>query len=335
MINNSPLPFPFPQAAHNTGGRVVVQVSRLVPRGALPPRSVAIPAALVDAVVVVDAASPLHAQVIGVPHWDGSLCGEGGEGGTPAPPDTRARVTGVRRVVAHRAMLAIDAPHALINVGVGMPEGVAALVAERGALDIPAALPLTLSTEAGSFGGVPAGGRAFGAAAHPTAQIPMASMLDLYNGGAIDVCVLGAAEVSPSGDVNVSSFPGRSPGCGGFIDISQSARAVVFVGTLTSGGLDARVQGGRLTIVREGRHAKFRRRVQEVTFAAATNPAGRRVLYVTERAVFRLRAEGGGLEVVEVAPGVDLERDVLARMEFRPAVAAGGVKQMDGRCFEG
>lgn len=216
-------------------------------------------------------------------------------------------------------------------------QGVAALIAERGALDIPASLPLTLSTEAGSLGGVPAGGRAFGAAAHPTSQIPTASMLDLYNGGAIDVCVLGAAEVGPTGDVNVSCFPGRAPGCGGFIDISQSARAVVFVGTLTSGGLDARVEGGRLVIKREGRHAKFRRRVQEVTFAASTNPPGRRVLYVTERAVFRLRApgEGGGLELVEVAPGVDAARDVLARMEFAPAVAAGGVGLMDGRCFEG
>ena len=323
-------------AAHNSGGRVVVQVEKIVPTGSLPPRSVTIPGSLVDGVVVTACTSPLHAQVIGVPGWDGALCGERGGGGAASPPPPPPPLTGVRRVVAHRAMLAITAPHAVVNIGVGMPEGVAAMVADRGGRDIPHALPLTLTTEAGSFGGVPAGGRAFGASAHPTAQIPCASMLDLYNGGAIDVAVLGAAQVSPSGDVNVSRFPGRAPGCGGFIDISQSARSVVFVLTLTSGGLKARVTpDGRLAIEREGKHRKFVDAVDEVTFAAAS-AGGRRILYVTERAVFRLRtpAEGDGLELIEVAPGIDPQADVLSRMGFAPSVVAGGPRLMDGRCFE-
>lgn len=322
-------------AAHNSGGRVVVQVESIVPAGSLPPRCVTIPGALVDAIVVIEPTSPLHAQVIGVPGWDGALCGERG-GGSASPPPPPPPLTGVRRVVAHRTMLAITAPHAIVNIGVGMPEGVAAVVAERGARDIPRALPLTLTTEAGSFGGVPAGGRAFGASAHPTAQIACASMLDFYNGGAIDVAILGAAQVSPSGDVNVSRFPGRAPGCGGFIDISQSARAVVFVLTLTSGGLRARVtHDGRLAIEREGKHRKFVETVDEITFAAAS-AGGRKILYVTERAVFRLRmpAEGGGLELIEVAPGIDPQADVVSRMAFAPAVVAGGPRLMDGRCFE-
>jgi propionate CoA-transferase len=257
----------------------------------------------------------------------------------------------VRRIVAHRALLALGSlarPGALINIGVGMPEGVAALVPVAGPAHIPASLPFTLSTEAGAIGGTPAGGRLFGAALHPAAFTSTAAMLDLYNGGALAVAVLGMAEVNAAGDVNVSRFPGRTPGCGGFIDISQSARSVVFVGTFTSGGLAVAVEedgGGcpRLRIAREGRHRKFRAAVVEKTFAGCSG-GGRPVLYVTERAVFRLvevDVGGGGtttststtaLELVEVAPGVDVERDVLGQMDFAPRVARPlGV--MDARCF--
>ena len=339
-------------AAHNSGGCVIVQVGRVVPAGSLPPRAVIIPGVLVDRVVVVPGPpAPLaFGQADPGPAAVAALCGGvgRGEGGGPAP---HALPTGVRRIVARRAMLALGAlcrPGALVNVGVGMAEGVAACVGSPLAdADIPAALPLVLSTEAGTIGGAPAGGRLFGASAGAAAHLPTPSMLDLYNGGAIAAAVLGAAEVSGAGDVNVSSFPGRSPGCGGFIDISQSARAVVFVGTFTTGGLAVAVGGGaqpRLRIVKEGRHRKFHRAVGEVTFAGASG-RGRPILYITERAVFRLVSGGRGasdmsganasseLELIEVAPGVDVTRDVLGLMDFTPRVASPlGV--MDARCFE-
>ena len=346
-------------AAHNSGGTVIVQVARVVPAGSIPPRAVIIPGVLVDRVVVVPGPQTLgFGQADPAPDAVAALCGSasrggggGGGGGASPPPPTPAAAsplpTGVRRIVARRAMLALGAlctPGSLVNIGVGMAEGVAACVASPlAAADIPASLPLVLSTEAGAIGGAPVGGRLFGASSHAAAHVPTPTMLDLYNGGAVVCAVLGAAEVSAGGDVNVSSFPGRAPGCGGFIDISQSSRAVVFVGTFTSGGLAVAVEKGgasgrqpMLRIVREGRHRKFKAGVAEKTFAGEAG-RGRPVLYVTERAVFRLVVVGGGvaaeLELIEVAPGIDVARDVLGQMGFAPRLASP-LGLMDGRCFE-
>ncbi|KAK9909800.1 hypothetical protein WJX75_007599 [Coccomyxa subellipsoidea] len=310
-------------AAHNSGGLVIVQVERLVAPGTLHARLVHLPGAIVDKIVV--APAELHRQTITMAGHDASLTGEIRAPAShiqPMPLDER-------RIIGHRAMLEISRPHCIVNLGIGMPEGVARMVATHGQAQIPHALPAHLTTEAGMFGGFPAGSASFGAAHNADCIVPCATMLDFYNGGGVDMACLGAAEVDQEGNVNVHSFPGRQPGCGGFIDISQAAKEVIFAGTFTTGGLKVAVEDGKLRIIQEGRSRKFKRRVSEKTFAASS-AKGRRILYVTERAVFRLR-EGEGIELTEIAPGIDLERDILAYMPFRPLMK--DVKVMDKRCF--
>ncbi|EFN53785.1 hypothetical protein CHLNCDRAFT_36346 [Chlorella variabilis] len=319
-------------AAHNGGGLVIVQVHQGGDRGTLHPKDLHLPGAIVDRVVV--APPELHWQSFRDPHYDGSLSGEIRtplHSILPLPLDER-------RIIAHRAMLEIDQPNCIVNLGVGMPEGVAVMVATHGAAQNPYAASVTLSTEAGAFGGIPGGGLRFGSSHNPACLVPTASMIDFYNGSGVDVACLGLAEVDPTGSVNVSNFGnGRMPGCGGFIDISQTAKKVLFVGTFTSSGLKVAVEAGRLAIRQEGSLQKFRRAVHEKTFAGAS-ANGRTVLYITERAVFRLAQQQPGagasacvLELVEVAPGIDIERDILPHMEFRPLVRS--VRQMPPQIF--
>ncbi|KAL3142433.1 hypothetical protein ABBQ38_002764 [Trebouxia sp. C0009 RCD-2024] len=309
-------------AAHNSGGIVIVQVERVVERGSLPTRTAHIPGAIVDKIVV--APPENHWMHLGSGQYDGSLSGE-----VRAPISAIAPLPmNERKVIAHRAMLMIDRPHAIVNLGIGMPEGVATVCTTHGHHN-PSAMPINLSTEAGSIGGVPTGGLRFGASHNAAAHMPCATMIDFYNGGGVDVACLGMAEVDEEGNVNVSYFPPRTPGCGGFIDISQTAKKVVFVGSFTSGGLKVHLEGSKLHIDQEGRSRKFRKKVQQKTFAASS-ANGRPIMYVTERAVFKL-VEGKGLELVEVAPGVDVQKHVLDLMDFEPLMPH--VKQMDPRCF--
>ncbi|KAI7836601.1 hypothetical protein COHA_009559 [Chlorella ohadii] len=315
-------------AARNSGGVVLVQVERIVDRGTLHPKSVHLPGALVDKVVL--APPELHWQTLREPGNDGSLSGEIRtplHSISPLPMDER-------RIIAHRAFLEIDRPNCLVNLGVGMPEGVAVMVATHSKQN-PHAASVTLSTEAGVWGGIPGGGLRFGASHNPACLTPTASMIDFYNGSGVDLCCLGMAEVDAAGNVNVSNFPGRMPGCGGFIDISQTSKKVCFVGTFTSGGLKVAVEGGQLRIKQEGRNRKFMAAVNEKTFAGST-VNGRTVLIITERAVFRLVKPQGGsgpaVELIEVAPGIDIERDVLAHMAFRPLIRS--VKPMPAAIFQ-
>lgn len=305
-------------AARNSGGIVVAQVERVAAAGSLHPRQVVVPGVLVDCVVVADPAN--HAQTYGTlysPAFSGELRVPL-DGLAPLPLDER-------KVIARRAAMELPV-NGVVNLGIGMPEGVAAVANEERILDL-----ITLTAEPGVIGGMPASGLDFGAAVNTHAVIHQNQQFDFYDGGGLDLACLGMAETGPAGDVNVSRFGARLAGAGGFINISQNARRVVFMGTFTAGGLDAAIEGGRLRIRQEGRSRKFREAVQQVTFSGPyAAERGREVLYVTERCVFRLVA--GGLELAEVAPGVDVERDILGQMGFRPLVR--DPKPMDARIFD-
>jgi propionate CoA-transferase len=298
------------QAVHNSGGRVLAQVKRLVNKPAVPAH-VRVPGVLVDCVVVADEHE--HEQTFAEtlnrsyftprpPTWDTQT----GPAIEPLPLDER-------RIIAARACDEL-APGAIANLGIGMPEGIARIAAERGLLD-----SVTLTVESGPIGGMPAGGLSFGASVHPEAIIDQPAQFDFYDGGGLDFAALGAAQVDASGNVNVSRFGSRLAGVGGFVNISQSAKRLVFCGTFTFGGLEVNVADGRLAIRREGTTKKFVKQVDQISFSADVARHKRQdVLFVTERAVFRLI--DSGLELMELAPGIDLQRDVLEQMAFRPII---------------
>ena len=230
-----------------------------------------------------------------------------------------------RKIIARRCAMELRAG-AIVNLGIGMPEGVAAVAAEERINEF-----ITLTAEPGVIGGVPASGLDFGAAVNTEAIIHQNQQFDFYDGGGLDLAFLGMAEADAQGNVNVSRFGPKLAGAGGFINISQNARKVVFAGTFTAGGLDLRIEDGQLRIAQEGRAQKFleRGRADHLFSGRVAAAQDKPVLYVTERCVFRLRPDG--LELVEVAPGIDVERDILAHMKFRPIVR--DVRPMDPRIF--
>lgn len=293
------------QAVHNSGGKVIVQVKYLTEHGSLNPQLVKIPGYLVDAVVVV----PEQEQTVESP-YEPAL-----SGAYRKPMNQQAPMRlDHRKVIARRAAMLLEAG-SVINLGYGMPDGVASVAAEEGLLD-----SVTMTVEQGLSGGMPAGGDIFGVVYNADIFLDAPTQFDFYSGHGLDLTCLGLAQADASGNVNVSKFGDTIAGCGGFIDISQSARTCVFCGTFTAGSLKTAIGDGKLTILSEGRNRKFVAGVEHITFSGAQAKAnGQQVWYITERAVFRLGENG--LVLTEIAPGIDLQTDILDVMDFVPEIS--------------
>ncbi|MEE6272118.1 CoA-transferase [Georgenia sp. MJ206] len=304
-------------AAHNNGGIVIAQVGALAQRHSLRPRDVRVPGALVDHVYVDPDQRQTYATAYS-PYYAGLLR-------RPDPAPSAADALDVRQVIARRSLLEF-APGDICNLGYGVSQHIGEIAAREGITGA-----LTLTVEQGIFGGAPAGGPDGGAGVNFQAMLEQPSMFDFYDGGGLDIASLSFAEVDAEGNVNVHAFDERPRGPGGFINIANRTKRLCFVGTLTARGLSARVSDGRLEIVQEGSQRKFVPRVKEISFNATMARArGQQVRYITERAVFALGENG--LVLIEVAEGLDVERDVLAHLGFRPEVSTD-LAVMDPRIF--
>lgn len=306
------------QAVKNSGGKVIVQVENVVEFGALDTRLIQLPGIYVDAVVVSKPEN--HGQTFGT-HYNPAYSGE-----IRVPVNALEPMKlDARKIIARRAAMELM-PNAVTNLGIGMPEGVAAIAAEEGLEG------MVLTTEAGTIGGIPASGTNFGVTLNADCIIDEPAQFDFYDGGGIDVAFLGLAQMDEAGNINVSKFGPKVAGCGGFINITQNAKKVVYCGTFTAGGLKVEVGDGELHILNEGSSKKLLKEVEQITFSGAYAQKNHQpVLYITERAVFELTEEG--VKLIEIAPGVDLEKDVLALMDFKP-IMDEEVALMDARIFQ-
>lgn len=306
------------QAARNSGGKVIVQVERVVKAGSIDPKLVKIPGILVDAVVV---SSPEEHQQCFNKEYDPTLTGEAvaPEGAFEAMP------LSAKKIIGRRAAMELT-ENTVVNLGIGAPEYVSAVANEEGISDY-----MTLTVEAGPVGGIPMGGTQFGGSRNADCYFDQNVMFDFYDGGGIDLAFLGLAQADEAGNVNVSKFGPRIAGCGGFIDITQNSKKVFFCGTFTAGGLKTKIENGKLVIEQEGKEPKFLKQVEQITFSgnyAAEN--NQPVMYITERAVFELRKDG--VYLTEAAPGIDIQKQIIDVMGFEPKID-GAVKIMDERIF--
>lgn len=307
------------QAAKNSGGRVIVQVEQVVKAGSLDPRLVKIPGILTDMIVEV-ADDKNHMQTFA------EQFNESYTGNIKVPTESQEKLPlNERKVIARRALAELT-PGAIVNLGIGMPEAIASVANEEAIVD-----QMVLTLESGPIAGVPAGGLSFGASVNPEAIIDQPNQFDYYDGGGLDIAFLGMAQCDREGNINVSKFGSKIPGCGGFINITQNAGKVVFCGTFKAGGLQVGTRNGKLEILKEGKHKKFLKSVEQITFSGEyAVQTGQHVLYITERALFELGKTG--LILTEIAPGVDLQRDIISHMDFEIEIAKD-LKMMDEKIF--
>ena len=307
-------------ATHNKGGIVIAQVEDIVRRGSLHPKNVRIHGKLVDYVVKVQNQDN-HRQCMITPKFRPELTGDIKTlEGAVEPLEMN-----LRKVLTRRAAMELK-PGIVINLGVGIPAGIGSVAAEEGL-----GKGMTMSVEAGPMGGVLQGGLAFPASANPEAIFTQTDMIDMIDGGMLDMTFLGAAEIDDRGNVNVSKFGGRANGPGGFINISQNAKKVIFMGTFTVGDPEVELTSVGLKILRDEGGIKFLKKLQQITFSGEYGVRnGQEIMFITERAVFNLAQDG--LVLTELADGVDLERDICGKMEFRPIIAPD-LKPMDPRLF--
>lgn len=304
------------QAVHNAGGIVICQVKRLTRRGMLHPQMVKIPGFLINHFVI----DPNQMQTYATA-FDPARCGESRLPASEILPDPLSD----RRIIARRAAMQLR-PRDVVNLGVGISAMIPNVAAEEKIDE-----QITLTVESGVVGGIPGLGREFGSAVNPLAILDQPYQFDFYDGGGLSCAFLSFAEVDVRGNVNVTRFGNRTDGAGGFINISQNTQRLAFSGTFTGGGLNIDVTGNGLQIRTEGKFRKFVDEVGQVSFSADRARArGQEVLFITERAVFRI-AEGG-IELIEIAPGVRLEQDILAHMAFQPMISPD-LRQMDARLF--
>lgn len=307
-------------ATHNNGGIVIVEVKDVKPKNSFRARDVLIHSSYVDYVVINPPTDELGEY--NIPFYRPEITGDK----RIKLEDIKIRPLDERKICGRRSAMELKKGD-VINLGVGMPDSVANSAAEEGISDY-----IYLSVESGPTGGVPIGGVVFGSSVNPDSVIPTAEQFDAYNGGCLDMAIVGLAEVDKKGNVNVSKFGTRVTGPGGFINITQSTNKIIFMGTFSAVGLEEKVENGKLNIIKDGEKAKFVDEVQQITFSADQAIKNKQnVLYVTERGVFKLTKDG--IMLIEIAPGVDLEKDILSHMEFKPLISKD-LKLMDARIFK-
>lgn len=313
---------PVAMAARNNGGMVIVQVERLVKRGAIDPKNVVVPGVMVDVVAV--AQNPENHMQNAATQFNIDFITSNGVIKQMEAPEL---VLNARKIIARRSAMQVTSDKRVLNYGIGVPEGVADVLKEEGLEH-----NFIATVEPGIYGGTALGGLNFGSAYSPQAIIDHPYQFDFYDGGGIDITFLGMAQCDAKGSLNVSKFGPKIAGCGGFIDISQNAKECVFCGTFTAGGLQLEIKDGQLNILREGVVKKFIKDLEHLTLNGEVEAQkNKKITIVTERCVFEVRPEG--LTLTEIAPGINLNMDILANMEFTPVIA-DDLKLMDERIFK-